>query len=191
MKPTLLSGACALILCATPALANEFEAKLTDLAKTKIAAIATAPEIVDAIKAQNAETAGYDQAKVDELDKEWRAEVGAADQPMIKQTLERPASAYLAKMRDQSGGLFTEIFAMDDKGLNVAQSDATSDYWQGDEAKWQNTFLKGPSALDVSDVEQDESTQVYQSQVSVPVVDPADDAVVGALTVGVNVELLP
>jgi hypothetical protein len=101
-----------------------------------------------------------------------------------------PASAYLKKIEADSKGLFSEIFVMDAKGLNVAQSEVTSDYWQGDEPKWQQTFPKGKDAIHISDVEKDESTQTYESQVSVPVVDPANGSVIGAITVGVNVELL-
>jgi hypothetical protein len=84
--------------------------------------------------------------------------------------------------------MYTEIFVMDNKGLNVGQSDVTSDYWQGDEAKWQKTYQVGPDAIHVSDVEQDESSQVFQAQVSVPVVDGGQ--VIGAVTVGVNVDAL-
>ena len=43
------------------------------------------------------------------------------------------ASAYLKTVQDESMGKYAEIFAMDAKGLNVAQSTLTSDYWQGDE----------------------------------------------------------
>ena len=79
---------------------------------------------------------------------------------------------------------------MDDKGLNVAQSSVTSDYWQGDEAKWQKTFQAGPNAYHIGDVEEDESTQMFQSQVSYAITDPASGKVIGAITVGVNVEEL-
>lgn len=79
---------------------------------------------------------------------------------------------------------------MDNKGLNVAQSDITSDFWQGDEAKWQNTFLKGPGAFDIGEVEEDESTQMFQSQISYTVTDPATGNAIGAITVGVNVDAL-
>ena len=100
------------------------------------------------------------------------------------------AAEFLRAKKEASKGLFTEIFVMDNKGLNVGQSDVTSDYWQGDEAKWQKTFLVGPKAIHISDVKKDESTQTYQSQLSLPVVDPANNQVIGAITLGVNVEQL-
>ena len=191
MKRVFYGVAFGLGLAASPAAANEFAAALTDLAGSDIRAIAQSADIVAAVKAQNAETGAFDQAKIDQLDQDWRAEVDNADQPMISSILSRPASQWLAEKREASDGLFTEIFVMDAKGLNVAQSDPTSDYWQGDEAKWQETFLAGPEALHLSDVEEDESTQTFQSQVSVPVTDPDSNTVIGAITVGVNVELLP
>lgn len=79
---------------------------------------------------------------------------------------------------------------MDNKGLNVAQSEITSDYWQGDEEKWQDTYLKGPSAYLIGEIEEDESTQMFQSQISHSVVDPSSGKVIGAITIGVNVEAL-
>ncbi len=168
--------------------ANEFAPQLTELAKGDIAAIAQSPEVVEAIKAQNAVTGGYDQAKIDALDKQWRAEVGASDKPLIDKTLGTAASKFLAGKREGSSGLFFEIFATDAKGLNVAQSDVTSDYWQGDEAKWQKSFGMGAGAIQLGDVEQDESTQAYQSQVSVTVTDGGKPS--GAVTFVVNVERL-
>jgi hypothetical protein len=178
-------------LLAAPVQANDFEVELNDLAAAKLRQIAQSPELVDAIRSQNETTASYDQAKIDELDGAWRAEAEAASQPMIDEALATPASKYLTAAREESKGLFTEIFAMDAKGLNVAQSDPTSDFWQGDEDKWTQTFMVGPDAVHLSDVEQDESTQTLQSQVSIAVVDPDTGTPIGAVTFGVNVENLP
>ncbi|WP_417771182.1 hypothetical protein [Stappia sp.] len=190
MKAFVAGLMIALFGLATPALANQFEAELKALATGRIAEVVSSASVIDAIKAQNAQTAGYDQAKIDELDKTWRAEADSADQPMIDEVMERPVSVFLSEVQEASDGLFTEIFVMDAKGLNVGQSEVTSDFWQGDEAKWQETFSKGAGATHISDLEEDESTQTVQSQVSVPVVDPATGEVIGAATFGVNVEKL-
>lgn len=170
--------------------ANEFENELKGLAAGKIAEIAAAGEVVSAVKEQNGVTGSYDQAKIDELDGKWREEADAVDQPMIDEVLEKPLSVYLADVQEASGGLFTEIFVMDAKGLNVGQSDVTSDFWQGDEAKWQETFPAGKGAVHISELEQDDSTQTLQSQVSVPVLDPDSGEAIGAVTFGVNVDNL-
>lgn len=177
------------MLSALPATANEYADQLTALANGKIAEIAQNSAVVDAIMAQNAETGGYDQAKIDSLDQQWRAEVDASSRPLIDEVLANATSAYLLEQQEASEGLFTEIFAMDAKGLNVGQSGVTSDYWQGDEGKWQNTYGAGAGSIDIGDIEEDESTQTFQSQVSVPVVDASGNPI-GAVTFGVNVEYL-
>ena len=75
---------------------------------------------------------------------------------------------------------------MDAQGLNVAASGLTSDYWQGDEAKFTETYGKGAGAVHFGEVEFDESSQTYQAQISVTVTDPATGQPIGAITVGVD-----
>ena len=169
---------------------NEFAEPLTALAQGEIKDIAANPALIAAIVAQNATTSGYDQAKIDALDQQWRAEVDAASKPLIDATLSNEASVYLAKVQEDSAGMFTEIIATDAKGLNAAQSTISSDYWQGDEDKFTQSFGAGADAVFLGEVEQDESTQTFQSQVSVTVVDPATGEAIGSLTVGVDLSTL-
>ncbi len=183
-------AAVALLISAETAVsgASEFDARLRAMAADRLAALAAEPVLVSAVEAQNA--AGKpDQARIDALDADWRAQVGAGASPLVDEVMGKPASARLGEIRDASQGLITEVILMDQVGLNVAISEPTSDYWQGDEAKWSQTYLAGPGAVHVSEVELDESTQTYQSQVSMTVVDAAG-APVGAITFGINVEYL-
>ena len=171
------------------AVADEFTPALQELAASQIQAMANDPAIVAAIQAQNEKHAGMSEADIVALDDKWRAEVGSGATPTIDPVLGNAVADMLRGLRDESAGLFTEIFVMDNVGLNVAASDTTSDFWQGDEAKWQQTFGAGAGAVHVSDVELDESTQSYQAQVSVSISD-ASGAAIGAATFGVNVEYL-
>ncbi|MEL6318234.1 MAG: hypothetical protein AAFR16_11425 [Pseudomonadota bacterium] len=187
---TMTAAAMLAAVAATPAFAGEYDDALAALAQDKLRAIAADPAVVAAVREQNARTAALSADEIVALDKDWRAQVGGADTPLIDQVLSADASARLVAARDESEGMFTEIFAMDAKGLNVAASDVTSDYWQGDEAKWQETYLVGADAVHVSEVELDESTQSYQAQVSIAVVDPDTNAPIGAVTFGVDVEMM-
>lgn len=192
MLRTFLLAAVAAVALSGAALADdaEIQAKAQSFAQTEIKKWAADPDIVAAINAANTERAGYDQAKIDGLDKQWRAEVGAAAHPLIDATAANPSSAKLKAICDGQGGLVTEAFVMDAKGLNVGMCDATSDYWQGDEGKWQKTYSVGPDAVFVDKVEQDESTQKFQVQTSITVVDPATGKAIGAMTVGLDAESL-
>jgi hypothetical protein len=176
----------ALALPALPAAANDFAPAVHAYLDAEIRTWANDPRIVAAIIAQNAETGGYTQADIDRLDQQWMAEVGTSDRPLVDVVLAHPVSEMLRAQIAASGGMVTEVFVMDALGLNVATAIPTSDYWQGDEAKFSETFPKGADAVHLSDVEFDESSQSYQVQVSFPIVDPASGSVVGAITVGVD-----
>ena len=65
-----------------------------------------------------------------------------------------------------------EVFLTDEKGLNVAMTDMTSDFLQGDEGWWKSAFANGAGAVFVDKVEFDESTKAYAMNVGVPVRDP-------------------
>jgi len=84
-------------------------------------------------------------------------------------------------MKKAPNGAVTEIFVMDGWGWNVGQTGGTSDFYQGDEGKWQKPFT---GKVDVSDPEEDGGVMV--SQVSLPVKDGGK--IVGAVTIGVNVD---
>ena len=75
---------------------------------------------------------------------------------------------------------------MDDKGLNVGQSNISSDFWQGDEAKWQKTFLKDGNAFFVDDPEWNSDTKTWRVQVNIAIPSPQDGAPIGAATFEVN-----
>ncbi|MEZ5832819.1 MAG: hypothetical protein R3D05_16725 [Dongiaceae bacterium] len=192
-KTSILLGAATLALSVTVSTVSmaddaEIKAKAKEYTETQVAKWVADADIIAAINAANATSAGYDQAKIDALDKQWRAEVGAASHPLIDQVMANPASAKAKGWCSGAGGVVTEIILMDDKGLNVGICDPTSDYWQGDEAKYQKTFPMGPGAIFVDDVEQDSSTQKFQVQSSMTVVDPATGKPIGAITVGLDAE---
>ncbi len=186
----LVTGA-AVSLFASAAIASDAHvAPMTDYANSTVKQWISNSTVVEAVKAQNAKHANLSQADIDKMDKDWRAQTDAASKPMIDAILANALSAFLSEQKNSAGGLVTEIFVMDNRGLNVGQSDVTSDYWQGDEAKWQKTYSAGAGAIFVDEVEMDESTQTFQSQLSMSIVDPASGEVVGAITVGINVDAL-
>ena len=185
-----LTAAALLGLTAFPTFADEFSPVMRDYFEQNVAGWITDAALIDAIRAQNAKTASYGQSDIDTLDQTWRAQVGTTDAALVEATLSHPASGFLRDRVAASGGVITEAFAMDALGLNVAASAATSDYWQGDESKFQETYGKGVGAIHVADVEFDESSQTYSGQVSAVIVDPETNQPIGAITIGLNAEAL-
>ena len=83
MTRFLTSLPLAALFAAAPALAaDDFTPALQAYMASDIASWAADPALVAAITAQNAATGGYDQAKIDALDQEWQAAVGAATTPL-------------------------------------------------------------------------------------------------------------
>jgi hypothetical protein len=172
------------------AIANEYESQLRDLFEQQLKPWLSSPLLIDAINKQNADHAGLTDAEIDSMDKDWRSQAKNGGGPLIDRVVKREASSYLSGKKNESGELVTEVFIMDNKGLNVAVSDITSDYMQGDEAKWQKTYPQGAGQIFVDDVEFDDSSETFQSQVSATVVDPASGKAIGAITFGINIDAL-
>lgn len=183
----IASGA---ILLATTANASEFEPAMQSFLENEIASWAQSEVIVQAIMDQNVENGGLSEDSIIALDTQWRGEVGMGATPTISAVLNHPTSDFLREQVAASGGVITEVFIMDMVGLNVAASDVTSDMWQGDEDKFTATYSIGPDAVHFGDVELDESTQAFQGQISLTIVDPSSGEAIGAMTVGVNAEAL-
>lgn len=156
--------------------------------ESEVMSWAMSPQVIAAVNEQNAVTAGTSEAQIIEWDNEWRSQVGQADQPRIDAVMSHELSAFLSEQVTASRGRITEIFVMDALGLNVASSGVTSDYWQGDEDKFTNSYGAGSGAVFVDAVEYDESAQTYQGQISISLTDPDNGEVVGAMTIGLNAE---
>lgn len=189
MKNLMIGGAIA-IAATQPLHANETQQAMQAFLTENIMTWASDPTLIAAIESQNTETAGFDQAKIDELDQLWRAYSGFNDADIIADVVQTPAADFLRAQVNKSDGAITEAFVMDARGLNVAASLPTSDYWQGDEAKFQQTYLIGANAVHFGEVELDDSTQQAQAQVSITIINQQTGAAIGALTVGINLNAL-
>lgn len=147
------------------------------------------PVVALSITSQNKLRKDMTQDQIDAADEQWRAEREAEDQPLVAAILTNPLSSYLTQVQARSGGMYAEIFVMDAAGLNVGQSSITSDFWQGDEAKFQNTYPNGPDAVFIDEAEYNENSDAWLSQLNMTLSD-ADRQPIGAVTVEVNLNEL-
>ncbi|MEH6648597.1 MAG: cache domain-containing protein [Motiliproteus sp.] len=150
---------------------------------SQLEALGNNATLIAAVNAQNTEGLSLDTIK--QRDADWRKVAGtdAFMDAMLSSEAGKEMTTFEA-----SQPYFIELFLMDNQGANVAMTSKTSDYWQGDEAKWQQSFKDGVGAVHVGDVEFDESAQAYLVQVSVPVMDGGK--AVGAITIGINLDEL-
>ena len=171
------------LFCSSAVFAEEAPQAVKDLASSTLSQYSTDPIIVAAVKAQNALGQSLDEIKA--KDKKWMDTAGVDDFMKSKMTSE--CGTHLAGVLD-SAKYFAEIFVMDNQGANVAMTGKTSDYWQGDEAKFQKSFAGGSGAVFIDEVKFDDSSQAYLVQVSVPVTEGGK--AIGAITFGINVDEL-
>ena len=116
-----------------------------------------------------------------------------AGRPDLDETAltEEAARRKMEQLRDRIGvcGAKTELFGGRTCELTVVCATArTSDYWQGDEAKWQRAYDDGRGGTFIDRPKFDESANRRIAQISVPVMD--GEKVIGAITVGVAIEKL-
>jgi len=189
--PNLLAACAVAASMAAPALADKPSVDLIDGPfLEEIRSWVAAPTVHLLLRAQNERNRDMTEEQILVLDKQWRAETKADKQPIIAQLIGNPLSQYLLQIQARSLGLYPEIFIMDTKGLNVGQSSVTTDYWQGDEAKWQKTFAVGPDAVFIDEVEFNKETRTYRTQVNLTIVDPDTREPSGSITVEVNLDEL-
>lgn len=155
--------------------------KVVALATGALAKLSTDPVIVKAVREENAR--GKTLAQIREKDGEWMKTPGIAG--YMKALMESECGRHLRGIQE-SAPYYAEIFVMDNQGANVAMTDKTSDYWQGDEDKFKESYKGGTGGVHISDVEFDDSAQAYLVQVSMPVRD--GDTVIGAITIGIDVD---
>lgn len=172
---------------AAPKLTPELKAKL-DESTSAIQEWIKDPIFVNAVKAQNAKNLSLDQIKKDDAD--WKQVSKSKGKPnaLMKATYDHPVGAWLRQKNKENKGKFPEAFLCDNQGANVALSKYTSDYWQGDEDKWINSFNSGAGKVFYGEPEFDQSSKAMLVQVSVPVNDGGNT--IGVLVVGVKFSAL-
>ena len=185
--PSIAASALIALLASSSALAGGHEAKIQNYIDKNIRGWLGSAEIINAVDQQNIDNKGLTDADISVLDGRWRTERLRDSGSLISSKMDNDLSTFLRGIKAASGGVVTEIFVMDNHGLNVGQTNGTGDYMQGDEAKWQKTYLVGENAVFIDEVEEDGGVNVSQTSLSVA---RGNGYVLGAVTVGINVDAL-
>lgn len=180
-----IAALAALLLLSPPALSQPVPpaARAEALLRAEAAALVADPVVLDALRRANREREGLTPGAIRALDERWRGEAKGGPAPFVRLHLDSPASDRLRDRREAGAGRVANLFVYDRLGLNVAQTWVTHDYWQGDEDQYRLTVPKGPGALQMGPEEQDDVVNRPVIAGSMTLTDPADGAVLGAVTV--------
>ncbi|PYE85371.1 hypothetical protein [Pseudoroseicyclus aestuarii] len=190
LAPVLALCAAILTLAPGPAGATEFSGAMEAFLRAQVRSWAQDPRLIDALREANQEHADYDLTEIRRLDQVWLEETEQTRQPLIDSVMSNGGSDFLRARQAEAGGSITEIILVDNKGLNVSATGVTSDYWQGDEAKFRESFNQGPEGIHFGSIEYDDSTRTYQAQVTFTVNDPETNRPLGAMIVAIDGEAL-
>jgi hypothetical protein len=148
--------------------------------KDNLIPLCTNSVLVAETKSQNARNISL--SEIQSIDQQWQ--VAEEEMPIMEEKLTNACAEELNRIANALPAI-REVFVMDNQGAIVGESNLTSDYWQGDEAKWINSYKDGQGGCDVGQEKFDRSTNAVIQQVSLPVVD-SDGTVVGAITIGLS-----
>lgn len=142
--------------------------------------------IYEAIDSGNMKHEYFSLAEIEEYDLAWQQT--SSNTNIKAEILETEASQYLADLKDGNPKI-AEIFVTDIYGLNAAQSNLTSDFYQADEAWWQDTYSNGEGKTHYGEIEFDESAYQWSVPVYIPLRDE-EGGIVGILKASLDVNKL-
>jgi len=155
--------------------------KLVAFVETELVQYSTDPDIVQAVAAQNAR--GVELHRIKTIDEQWK-NTKLIDGFMFQ--LMRNACSHALLNIQIRYPFIVEAFVMDNQGALVGLTNKTSDYWQGDEAKFIESYKAGKGAIHYGELAYDDSVGETVMQVSLPVMKNAQ--AIGAITFGVSVD---
>ena len=161
-----------------PALSAQVEARVSVVQQW-----AADPIVVQAVREANANPRSMDE--IETLNREWEAASGVTQ--FMRTLIDHPAARRLRELRSSSPEI-QEAFLTDALGANVAITNKTSDFYQGDEEQYLEAFNQGKGGVHIGELSLDESIHSYSIHVGVPVLDRGRP--IGVLLAAVNVEKL-
>lgn len=140
--------------------------------------------IISEVEKKNLAEKKMSQADIKKLDEEWIASKKITK--VIKGFMTNKLAAYLLEFQEENEG-FAEIFITGIKGVNLAQTNKTSDYYQGDESWWTSAFNDGKGAEVKGEVEYDDSANTESIAIAIPVYNSAGKKVIGIIKVVIDI----
>jgi len=132
--------------------------------------------IREALVASNEQT--LDLTLEDMLERDHRWQNSEPGDPFVASLINEPCSEVVMRFR-RNYPQYVEIFVTNRSGLNVCQTNKTTDYYQADEGWWQATYKRTDTAPRLGALEYDQSAGVYAVPAYLPIRDPASGLTIG------------
>jgi len=161
----------------TRALAEEVEAIL-DAKASLVVSLVRDPLIIAEVKKSNEDHRSITLEEIELLDQRWRRSDGMDS--FIKPFLTNKVAQRVLSFQEENPG-FSEIFVTDEHGLNVGQTNKTTDYYQADEDWWTGAYNAGVGKIFHGPIEFDESAQTEAISIYAPIMDPETERAVGVI----------
>lgn len=146
--------------------------------------VAEDPRIIGTIEEFNEKNKHIAMSEIKRLDDQWIATEGIDG--VVTELLNNEASFTLMEFQETHEG-YPEIFITDAKGLIVALTNKTSDYYQADEDWWIKTYNDGQGMLSHGGIEYDESALAEAIAIYLPITDTDTKIVIGVMKVIVDI----
>lgn len=148
-------------------------------------------ELEARVSLETAIEAGPDITSLSEilnLDARWQALAPRYHSEMARLVASQEASLAMSNWQKNHGSMVTEVMLTNSIGTLVAMSRLSSDFWQGDELKFERHIREDARNLYVSPIYYDASTSRFQVTVSKPVIVAGRWLPAGVLIIGLDVE---
>lgn len=148
---------------------GSFNPKIQNILKSKIATIEMLLKnhnIQDAVLKGNSHNSKMSRNAILEADKRWR-NAKDSDKHILSFITNSCGKKLIEFQRKEIG--VAEAFITDKYGLNVCQTNKTTDYYQADEKWWKDTFASGKGKTHWGSLEYDESSGAVSIPIYVPI----------------------
>ncbi|WDD98789.1 PDC sensor domain-containing protein [Thalassomonas actiniarum] len=155
---------------------HEYKKIITDLHYDTLHKLAYLPLVIEALKESNKHCRNI--VDIMKLDASWQA-----NRKLQQKILQNPIAKQVEQMTNSTNNRIVEVLIMDKSGTLVGAFPKTTDYWQGDEAKFQQPIvLRGEF---VGPTKWDPSTQTYSFIFSFLIRENSE--IIGVLAAGLDV----
>ncbi|MEM7231295.1 MAG: PDC sensor domain-containing protein, partial [Planctomycetota bacterium] len=137
------------------------------------------PVVVKAVRFANATGASLED--VQQIDTKWCKTEGIDEH--MRAMMDSQAGRRIKRIKSKHSFL-TEIFVTDRLGANVAMTDKTPDFWQGDEDEFLECFRGGKGKLRLGPVKRAKRAPTRVAYASVPVTD--EKKTIGVVVLGID-----